>query len=282
MLITYSGNTPELLTLLPHIPLHMPLIVLTSHTSCNTAKLTSSRNNIILLPAPIPELEEQTFGVPAPTTSTTVAIALGDALALAVAHTIHSDEPDGPRGVFKRNHPGGAIGLNIGKISMKMSDHAVPLLEIPLISEDFSRSESPSSGSDCSSTSDDLSSPWPNQTRVLDCLVLAVRSPKGWIRTQRGEVVPPRALQKSIDPNMNFRDRELGLLVPQAQWIKVPGDASIEETRRWLLASRADEPTLGAETDGISGVVAPTVIGVVVEGKVIGVLELEELLAGGR
>lgn len=60
----------------------------------------------ILLPAPIPVSEEQTFGVAAPTTSTTVAIALTDALALAVARRLHTN----PSAVFKGFHPGGAIG----------------------------------------------------------------------------------------------------------------------------------------------------------------------------
>jgi len=60
----------------------------------------------ILLPAPIPVSEVQTFGVAAPTTSTTVAIALTDALALAVARRLHPN----PSAVFKGFHPGGAIG----------------------------------------------------------------------------------------------------------------------------------------------------------------------------
>ena len=46
------------------------------------------------------------FGVSAPTTSTTVALAVCDALALAVAGNLH-DRPDE---VFRKFHPGGAIG----------------------------------------------------------------------------------------------------------------------------------------------------------------------------
>ena len=65
------------------------------------------RPNGILLPAPIHELEEVSFGVCAPTTSTTVAIAVGDMLALAAAEVLHQDDT---RHVFRRNHPGGAIG----------------------------------------------------------------------------------------------------------------------------------------------------------------------------
>lgn len=68
----------------------------------------------ILLPAPIPVPEVQTFGVAAPTTSTTVAIALTDAVALAVARRLHSD----PSAVFKTFHPGGAIGGAIQVMSV--------------------------------------------------------------------------------------------------------------------------------------------------------------------
>lgn len=61
----------------------------------------------IVLPAPIPVSEAAAFGVAAPTTSTTVAMALGDALALAAASQLHARPSD----VFRRNHPGGTIGL---------------------------------------------------------------------------------------------------------------------------------------------------------------------------
>ncbi|TGZ81474.1 SIS domain-containing protein, partial [Ascodesmis nigricans] len=111
LLITYSGKTPELLQLLPHLPAHLPLIALTAHTSYQTSPLTRGRSSAILLPAPIPESEVASFGVAAPTTSTTVAMAIGDALSLSVAERIHSGECKGPREVFKKNHPGGAIGV---------------------------------------------------------------------------------------------------------------------------------------------------------------------------
>jgi D-arabinose 5-phosphate isomerase GutQ len=74
------------------------------------------------LPAPIHELEEVSFGVCAPTTSTTVTIAVGDMLALTVAETLHEHEDDGVRDVFRRNHPGGAIGAKARKIEMAEVD----------------------------------------------------------------------------------------------------------------------------------------------------------------
>lgn len=91
-----------------HVPLNIPIIALTSHMDAAGCLLLADRPDAILLPAPIHESEESTFGVSAPTTSTTVAIAVGDMLALTTADRIHQDEAGA---VFKKNHPGGAIGM---------------------------------------------------------------------------------------------------------------------------------------------------------------------------
>lgn len=269
LMITYSGNTPELLALLPHIPTHIPRIVLTSHMNHNTTKLTCSWSNTILLPAPIPEREEVTFGVPAPTTSTTVAMALSDALAIAVSRVLHGDD-GGPREVFKKNHPGGAIGLNMGTVGLKISDLAVPFKEIPIISEDYSRPRTPSTES---SDSSDMWSPVA-QVRVLDCLLLAVRSRGGWLKTVKGEVVPPRLLQMVTEPEVAFRKEELGLVVPEEEWVKVPGDSSIDEARRWIMATRTEDFTRSR--------MEFLVVAAVVDGKVVGVIEYGDLSPGGR
>lgn len=74
----------------------------------------------MLLPAPIHELEEVSFGVCAPTTSTTVTIAIGDMLALTVAESIYEREEQGVKEVFKRNHPGGSIGVKARKIEVEV------------------------------------------------------------------------------------------------------------------------------------------------------------------
>ena len=107
LFITFSGTTSELLNLAPHIPDAVPFMAITAHTALKTCPLLADRPDAILLPAPIPQSEESTFGVSAPTTSTTVAIAVGDMLAITAADRIHQDESGR---VFKRNHPGGAIG----------------------------------------------------------------------------------------------------------------------------------------------------------------------------
>ena len=73
--------------------------------------ITHPRPDVIILPTPIHESEETSFGVAAPTTSTTVTIALGDALAIAVASKIYARDGKSPREIFQANHPGGAIGM---------------------------------------------------------------------------------------------------------------------------------------------------------------------------
>ncbi|KAF1941722.1 SIS domain-containing protein [Clathrospora elynae] len=116
MFISYSGKTAELMALLDHIPSHIPILAITSHTNPSDCPLLDGRPNGILLPAPIHELEETSFGVCAPTTSTTVTIAVGDMLALTVAESLHQEET---KSVFRRNHPGGAIGAKSRRIELK-------------------------------------------------------------------------------------------------------------------------------------------------------------------
>ena len=110
LIITFSGRTPELLNLLPYLPVQSALIAVTSHMSPSTCPLFESRppHLSILLPAPIPLSEVESFGVAAPTTSTTVSLALIDALAMAVARRLHLD----PSVIFQAYHPGGTIGLS--------------------------------------------------------------------------------------------------------------------------------------------------------------------------
>lgn len=108
LFISFSGRTPELLNLLPHIPRCARILALTGQTRAEDCRILDNLGDGILLPAPIPESEEVTFGVAAPTTSTTVALAVADMLALTVADQLHRSRTGE---VFKRNHPGGAIGI---------------------------------------------------------------------------------------------------------------------------------------------------------------------------
>ncbi|KAJ2970037.1 hypothetical protein NUW58_g9818 [Xylaria curta] len=90
-----------------------------------TASSSASAPGAILLPAPIHESETVSFGISAPTTSTTVALALGDALAVVVSQELHTSVSS----VFARNHPGGAIGASFSK-PRTMRELAVPVAEI--------------------------------------------------------------------------------------------------------------------------------------------------------
>jgi D-arabinose 5-phosphate isomerase GutQ len=115
MFISYSGKTAELMALLEYIPSRTPILAITSHTKPSDCPLLDGRPNSILLPAPIHELEETSFGVCAPTTSTTVTIAVGDMLALTVAEALHEEEA---KSVFRKNHPGGAIGAKSRRLDI--------------------------------------------------------------------------------------------------------------------------------------------------------------------
>ncbi|CAA9966179.1 Sugar isomerase KpsF/GutQ [Pyrenophora teres f. maculata] len=119
LFISYSGKTGELMALLNHIPSHTPILAITSQTKPSDCQLLEDRPNAILLPAPIHELEEVSFGVCAPTTSTTVTIAVGDMLALTVAEALHQEDT---KDVFRRNHPGGAIGAKSRRIDKEQTN----------------------------------------------------------------------------------------------------------------------------------------------------------------
>ncbi|KAF3914932.1 hypothetical protein ABW20_dc0108548 [Dactylellina cionopaga] len=106
VLVSYSGTTAELVKILSHIPPQTVVIAMTAHCSVASCPLTANKENAILLPTPVHEKEEVTFGVSAPTTSTTVTIALGDALALAVADTMHLIEGRRTQDIF--GYDGGA------------------------------------------------------------------------------------------------------------------------------------------------------------------------------
>ncbi|RPA93746.1 SIS domain-containing protein [Choiromyces venosus 120613-1] len=285
LLITFSGNTPELISLLPHLPGHLPLIALTSHTSYHTSPLTRERKKAILLPAPIHEAEETSFGISAPTTSTTVALALGDALAVASARQVHTCEGEKPKDVFKRNHPGGAIGLGTGKGVVRMLDLAVRLEDIPVVDgilEDGLLGSPPISSTSSESdleitewTGTDTPLSTSHAVRVIDCLLAGVGSKTGWVRVSEDEVVPPGRL-KSVRGNVqgDVYEFEPSLVVGRSEMVRVSGQAKAEDVKKWVMTLREEEH--GAFPAG-------TVLGVCMgdAGKgeeVIAVIEVDELM----
>ncbi len=102
ILISKSGESHEVLALLDHLKrLGVCTIALTSNTNS-----TLARHSDVTLDAWVKE--EACPHDLAPTTSTTVALALGDALAIALLEEKGFDADD-----FARLHPGGAIGRRL-------------------------------------------------------------------------------------------------------------------------------------------------------------------------
>ena len=123
--ISNSGETDELLTILPVIKrLDVPMVALTgNHDS------TLSRYATVTLDISVPE-EACPLNL-APTASTTAALAMGDALAIAVLEARGFTEED-----FARSHPGGALGrrllLHVEDVMRKGDDLPMVGPETPL------------------------------------------------------------------------------------------------------------------------------------------------------
>lgn len=100
--ISYSGQTHELVTLLPLIKrLEIPLITLTGNPLSILAKTADINLNVSIKNEACPH------GL-APTTSTTVALVMGDALAITLLQARGFTADD-----FALAHPGGALGKRL-------------------------------------------------------------------------------------------------------------------------------------------------------------------------
>lgn len=129
MFVSFSGHTPELVNVLPHIPDETRIIALTGQSDSKAGcRLLDGRPGGILLSAPVHESEECSFGVAAPTTSTVVAMAVADMLVLTVAEQLHGQRK---HTVFKRNHPGGAIGMARGEAKKPRREVIADDLRLP-------------------------------------------------------------------------------------------------------------------------------------------------------
>jgi arabinose-5-phosphate isomerase len=100
--LSNSGETPELLLLLPHLKrLAVPLIVMAGKVDS-----TLGRAATVALDVSVPE-EACPLNL-APTASTTATLAMGDALAVAVLEARGFTKLD-----FARSHPGGILGRQL-------------------------------------------------------------------------------------------------------------------------------------------------------------------------
>jgi len=102
VVISNSGTTPELVTLIPLLKrLQVPLIALTGNPGSTLAQSADAHLNVGV------EKEACPLGL-APTASTTAALVMGDALAIALLQTRGFTVED-----FARSHPGGALGRQL-------------------------------------------------------------------------------------------------------------------------------------------------------------------------
>lgn len=115
LFFTASGNTPELLQLLPHISPVIPIVLL---TCTRVSKLSTQSQVRTLLYAELPDhlKEENVHGIPAPTISTTLSLALADAAALALSEMITTDSIKRKK-MFSMKHPGGSIGADLSYLN---------------------------------------------------------------------------------------------------------------------------------------------------------------------
>lgn len=127
IILSYSGGTAELSDMISYAKrFDIPLIAITQKEDSLLAKAAAQT---LLLP---PVSEACPMGL-APTTSTTLMLALGDALAVALLKRKGFSEKD-----FKNFHPGGRLGKKLLQVSDLMRKHD----ELPLVHEATLMSES--------------------------------------------------------------------------------------------------------------------------------------------
>ncbi|KAL7948889.1 SIS domain-containing protein [Trichoderma barbatum] len=249
MFITYSGKTQELLLTLPHLDERLPTILLTSHMRHDTCEFVKHRPNTILLPAPIPEPENVSFGVSAPSASTTAALALGDALAITAAHELHPCVST----MFAKNHPGGAIGAAVAvaaRCPQTLGHISVPWDDID-VADGLSR--------------DDL---------VLSLLRTAYKSKTGWVRVG-DEIAVPSRIRTLSDADMVRPIKEVtGIVVSRQQMLAMSSETTVRQARDILEDMQS--PQIEEQEQAIGG--AGSVIAITSSGSIIGVLEVEQVL----
>ncbi|MBF9035140.1 KpsF/GutQ family sugar-phosphate isomerase [Rhodobacterales bacterium HKCCE2091] len=121
ILISHSGETAELRDIVAHCArFSIPMIGISGNAGSTLMQAADWRLTL-------PPVEEACINGLAPTTSTTLTLALGDALAVAVMER---------RGFlpeeFRTYHPGGRLGARLAKVAQLMH----PPAELPLVPED--------------------------------------------------------------------------------------------------------------------------------------------------
>ncbi|MBA2649107.1 MAG: KpsF/GutQ family sugar-phosphate isomerase [Legionella sp.] len=125
--ISHSGNTYEIVTLLPLLKrLEVPLITLTGNLQSTLAKTADVNLDVSIRQEACP------LGL-APTTSTTVSLVMGDALAIALLQARGFNADD-----FALSHPGGVLGK---RLLLRVDDISHGAQHIPIVSEHATISE---------------------------------------------------------------------------------------------------------------------------------------------
>lgn len=252
MLITFSGKTPELSLLMPHLDARLPLLVLTGKTLDAPVVLDREKQAsgaTILLPAPIHESETVSFGVSAPTTSTTMALAVGDALALTCARELNPSA-GGVAATFGSNHPGGAIGATYKK-PQTVRDVMVPLADITCLSG--------------------------SQVRVGgDVLKAAYVCKTGWLRVGEDAVVSPCRIRRMSSAELAMSVTQMPwLAVPRAAFISLGAATQLKDAGEWLRANMQKPRDLIEDED----VCTPeSIVAVLDNGEILGVMEASAIL----
>lgn len=122
--LSNSGDTPELLTILPVIKrLGIPIVVMTGRPFSTLAKAAD-----VVLDVSVPE--EACPHNLAPTASTTATLAMGDAIAVAILEARGFTQED-----FARSHPGGILGR---RLLMRIEDVMRTGEQLPVVGPDTS------------------------------------------------------------------------------------------------------------------------------------------------
>jgi len=120
--ISNSGNTNEIITLLPLLKrLEIPLIALSGNRGSTLAKVADVNLDVSIHHEACP------LGL-APTTSTTVSLVMGDALAIALLQVRGFSAED-----FARSHPGGTLGK---RLLLRIDELCHRDDFLPIVSED--------------------------------------------------------------------------------------------------------------------------------------------------
>ncbi|MGZ4958832.1 MAG: KpsF/GutQ family sugar-phosphate isomerase [Methylomonas sp.] len=122
--LSNSGETDEILTILPIIKrLGVPLIAMTGNPVSTLATFATAHINVAV------EQEACPLGL-APTSSTTAALVMGDALAVSLLETKGFTRDD-----FALSHPGGSLGK---RLLLKVSDVMHSGADVPAVTDKVS------------------------------------------------------------------------------------------------------------------------------------------------